>query len=102
MASERDEPILEPRDAIVDRRVKPRGVLPRHLQTWAMLVVAGAMLLVIFLTGRPAAPRRAAEATGPVANPSALSPERLRRYQEDLARQEARLRQEMADAQAQA
>ena len=43
---------------LIDRRVTPRGVLPRHLQTWAMLAIAGAMLLVIVVTGRPNAPRR--------------------------------------------
>ena len=102
MSSEADAPQPAPRDTILDRRVKPRGVLPRHLQTWAMLVVAGAMLLVIFFTGRPAAPRRAVESTAAPTNPAALSPDRLRRYQEDLARQEARLRQEIAEAQAQA
>ena len=102
MPPERDDPTPAPRDTILDRRVKPRGVLPRHLQTWAMLVVAVAMLLVIFLTGRRAAPRRAVESTAAATNPAALSPDRLRRYQEDLARQEARLKQEMAEAQAQA
>lgn len=100
MPSEPDDRNAVSRDAILDRRVRPRGVLPRHLQTWAMLLVAGGMLLVIFLTGRPAAPRRQAEPSAPATNPSALSPDRLRRYQEELARQEARLRQEMADAQA--
>ena len=100
MPSERDDPTLAQRDTILDRRVKPRGVLPRRLQTWAMLIVAGAMLLVIVLTGRSAAPRRTADTTAPATNPSALSPDRLRRFQEDLARQEARLKQEMAEAQA--
>jgi type IV secretion system protein TrbI len=100
MPSEHDDPTLVPRDTILDRRVKPRGVLPRRLQTWATLIVAAAMLLVIVLTGRSSAPRRNVDATAPATNPSALSPERLRRYQEELARQEARLKQEMAEAQA--
>lgn len=100
MPSEPDDPTLVQRDTILDRRVKPRGVLPRRLQTWAMLIVAGAMLLVIVLTGRSSAPRRTSEVTAPAANPSALPPDRLRRYQEELARQEARLKQEIAEAQA--
>lgn len=100
MPAEHGDPNLRSRDTILDQRIRPGGVLPRHLQTWAMLAVAGAMLLVIFFTGRPAAPRRSAEPAATPANPAALSPDRLRRYQEDLARQEARLRQEMAEAQA--
>jgi len=87
---------------LIDRRVTPRGVLPRHLQTWAMLAIAGAMLLVIVVTGRPTAPRRPADAAIPLASLSALPPDRLRQYQEQLTQEEARLRQELADAQAQA
>ena len=87
---------------LIDRRVTPRGVLPRHLQTWAMLAIASAMLLVIVVTGRPNAPRRPADATTPLASLSALPPDRLRRYQEELTQEEARLRHELTEAQAQA
>jgi type IV secretion system protein VirB10 len=97
---ERDRLPAPPRDTIRDERVKPRGVLPRHIQTWAMVAVAGAMLLVILITGRPNAPRRPADATAPSAAASTLPPDRLRRYQEQLTEQEARLRRELADAQA--
>lgn len=85
-----------------DHRITPRGVLPRHLQTWAMVAVAGAMLVVIVVTGRPTAPRRPADASSSPATASALPPDRLRRYQEQLTEQEARLRKELADAQASA
>jgi type IV secretion system protein VirB10 len=88
--------------AVQDHRVTPRGVLPRRIQTWAMVAVAGAMLLVIVLTGRPNAPRRPGDATSPTVAASTLPPDRLRRYQEQLAEQEARLRKELADAQASA
>jgi type IV secretion system protein VirB10 len=87
---------------LIDRRVTPRGVLPRHLQTWAMLGIAGAMLLVIVVTGRPNAPRRPADAATPIGSLSALPPDRLRRYQEELTQEEARLRHELTEAQAQA
>jgi len=87
---------------LVDHRVTPRGVLPRRIQTWAMVAVAGAMLLVIVITGRPNPPRRSADPSSPAAAASALPPDRLRRYQEQLAEQEARLRKELADAQASA
>jgi type IV secretion system protein VirB10 len=87
---------------LIDRRVTPRGVLPRYLQTWAMLGIAVAMLLVIVVTGRPNAPRRPADAPTPIASLSALPPDRLRRYQEELTQEEARLRHELTEAQAQA
>ena len=86
----------------LDRRVTPRGVLPRHLQTWAMLAVAGAMLLVILVTGHPNAPRPRGAGALPLASPSALPPDRLRRYQEQLTQEEARLRHELDEAQTQA
>jgi type IV secretion system protein VirB10 len=60
------------------------------------------MLLVIVITGRPNPPRRPADARSPGVAASALPPDRLRRYQEQLAEQEARLRKELADAQASA
>lgn len=85
-----------------DHRVKPRGVLPRRIQAWAMVAVAGAMLLVIVVTGRSNAPRRAADPSASPKNASALPPDRLRRYQEQLSEQEARLRKELAEAQANA
>jgi type IV secretion system protein VirB10 len=86
------------RDFLRDRRPRPQGVLPRHLQTWLMAGLAGIMLIVILVTGHPATPKRA---DAPAAQPSgALNPERLRRYQEQLAQQETRLRQEIAETQA--
>jgi type IV secretion system protein VirB10 len=88
--------------ALVDHRVKPRGVLHRHLQTWAMVAVAAALLVVIVTTGRPNAPRRPGDAAPSPVAAAALPPDRLRRYQEQLTEQEARLRKELADAQASA
>jgi hypothetical protein len=95
------EPGTQP-GTLLDHRVTPRGVLPRRIQTWAMVAVAGAMLLVIVITGRTNPPRRPADPSSPAAAASALPPDRLRRYQEQLAEQEARLRKELADAQASA
>lgn len=86
------------RDALHDHRVHPRGVLPRHLQTWIMAGLAAAMVLIILITGRPAPRPRAGDTATPQASTS-LPPDRLRRYQEQLAEQEARLRQELADTQ---
>jgi len=99
MSVEDRTPSGEP-GVVHDHRVKPRGVLPRRLQSWAMVAVAAAMLLVILFTGRPNGPRRPVDATSGTNAASALPPDRLRRYQEQLAEQEARLRKELADAQA--
>jgi type IV secretion system protein VirB10 len=94
------DPIQPPAgEPVRDRRVKPSGVLPRRLQTWVMLAVTAAVLLVIFVTGRQPAPKRPGDTLSPPAA-SALPPDRLRRYQAQLTEQEARLRQELAEAQA--
>ena len=88
------------RDRLIDHRTPPRGVLPRHLQTWIMAGLAAAMLFIIVVTGRPApSPRKAPDAAAPQSSGS-LPPDRLRRYQEQLAEQEIRLRQEIAATQA--
>jgi type IV secretion system protein VirB10 len=100
MASEdRDQTEPPQGGAFHDRRVKPRGALPRYLQTWAMVAVAGAILVVTVISGRPNGPRRPADARSTSQAATALPPDRLRRYQEQLAEQEAALRKELADAQ---
>jgi type IV secretion system protein VirB10 len=77
--------------AVTDRRPIPRGVLPRAMQMWLMAGIAGVMVLIIFVVGRPEpAPRPAAVAT-PAAAPS---PERMREYQDRLRIMEARAAQE--------
>ncbi len=86
------------RDLLRDKRVQPRGTLPRHLQTWLMVGIAGVMLLIIVVTGRPVPPKRAESV--PAQPSGSMNPERLRRYQEQLAEQETRLRQELAETQA--
>jgi len=87
------------RDPLRDRRLRPQGVLPRHLQTWIMMALAAAMLLIILFSGRPQ-PLKRPGADNPQQPSATLSPDRLRKYQEQLTEQEARLRQEMAESQA--
>jgi type IV secretory pathway VirB10-like protein len=77
---------------IIDHRSTPRGVLPRHVQTWLMAALAGGILLIILVTGRPEAPTRPAT-TMPVSEPA---PERVRDYQDRLRAMEARAAQEAA------
>ena len=78
--------------AVTDRRPVPRGVLPRGTQTWLMAGIAGVMVLIMFVAGRP----RDSGARAPTATmPSAPSPERLREYQDRLRVMEARAAQEV-------
>ena len=81
--------------AIQDRRPKPPGVLPRQVQMWLMAGIALVILLIILVTGR----------TEPAARPTAAAPtasaplpitERIRSYQQQLAADEARQRQILA------
>ncbi|MCC7044127.1 MAG: hypothetical protein IT183_09705, partial [Acidobacteria bacterium] len=85
---------------VVDRRPVPRGVLPKGVQTWLMVVLAVGMLGIIFLTGQPNGPSAPRPAGQPAAAPST---DRVRDYQERLRlldEQAAReLRQSALDAQ---
>jgi type IV secretion system protein VirB10 len=66
---------------VTDTRVPPRGVMPRHLQTWIMVGLAIGIVGIIGLTGRPQPTR---ERTSPSAAPTTPNPDRLREYQERL------------------
>jgi type IV secretory pathway VirB10-like protein len=83
------------RAAIRDRRPIPHGVLPRHVQTWIMAGLALLIVAVILITGRPE-PAPSVSTAPTVSQPGPIQPARVRSYQERLAEQEARLRQEMA------
>jgi len=76
---------------VTDRRPAPKGVLPRGMQAWLMAGVAGGMVLIIVLTGRPTPappPLHAAAAVD-----TSPSPDRLREYQDRLRVAEARAAQ---------
>lgn len=79
MAREEQTPGAPP---VVDRRPVPRGVLPRGVQTWLMVSLAGGMLLIILLTGHrePATAPRQVVSGGA----ASASPDRVRDYQERL------------------
>ena len=77
---------------VTDHRIAPRGVLPRHTQTWLMVGVAVGILGIIVFTGHP---EPAGRPTAPVAStPLAPNPERLRDYQDRLRVMEERARQQ--------
>jgi type IV secretion system protein VirB10 len=94
MTSSNDTPTPSGPEPIRDQRTTPRGVLPRHLQTWLMVGLALTILAVILVTGRTSpAPR-----TGPTAGsptPRALTPDRIQAYQRQLAEDQARLQREL-------
>lgn len=77
--------------AVTDRRSVPRGVLPRGMQTWLMAGIAGVMVLIMFVVGRPDPPPRQASVGTP---PAAPSPDRMREYQDRLRIMETRAAQE--------
>lgn len=66
---------------VVDRRPVPRGVLPKGIQTWLMVGIAGVIVVIILFAGQPQAPQRTVQAAPPSA---AASPDRVRDYQQRL------------------
>jgi type IV secretory pathway VirB10-like protein len=83
---------------VTDHRVSPRGVLPRHAQTWLMIALAVGILGVIVLTGEPEpSPNMLPGAPAPIAAPSA---NRLRDYQDRLRVLDERARQQLLSEQA--
>ena len=78
---------------ITDHRPTPRGVLPRHVQTWLMAGLAAGIVLIILLTGRPEAPQRPPNLAAVTQEPS---PDRVRDYQDRLRATEMRAAQEAA------
>jgi type IV secretion system protein VirB10 len=84
--------VSDTRGAIRDRRLAPRGPLPRQAQMWIMLGLAGLILLVILITGRPEpTPRVSTSATATPA--TTVQPERVRSLQQRFAEQETRARE---------
>ena len=77
--------------AVTDRRTPPRGVLPRHLQTWLLMGLALAVLGIIAFAGQPEPPRLAT--TTPVES-MAPNAGRVRDFQDRLRVIDTRTRQE--------
>jgi type IV secretory pathway VirB10-like protein len=75
---------------VTDHRPVPRGVLPRGIQTWVMLAVAGGMMTIIFAVGRPNPPARQTTVVTPAPVPS---PDRVLDYQQRLRAAEAQAAQ---------
>jgi type IV secretion system protein VirB10 len=80
---------------VSDRRVAPRGVLPRRAQTWIMAGLAVGVLGIVMLTGRPEpGGSPVTTTTSATASPS---PDRLRDFQDRLRVLDMRARQQMLD-----
>jgi type IV secretion system protein VirB10 len=88
----------EPPGTIRDRRIAPRGVLPRHVQMWLMVGIAIVILAIILLTGQPQPSPRPQSGARPT-EPSLVSPERVRSYEQTLAAEAARQQQALAQQQ---
>jgi type IV secretion system protein TrbI len=77
---------------VIDKRVAPRGVLPRRTQTWLMMGLALGVLAIIVFAGHPA-PAVRPVSPGVATTALAPSPERLRDYQDRLRLLDERARQ---------
>src|SRR5262245_23428990 len=88
-------PVAAP--VVTDRRPLPRGVLPRGMQTWLLAGLAGFMLLIMFVVGRPEAPDRPAPAAASTGAPTA---DRVRDYQDRLRALETQTLSQLAEQQA--
>ena len=101
-----NDPTERPNDAspavppgtIRDLRVKPRGVLPRHVQMWLMVGIAIVILAIIVFSGHPQ-PEPRPQANARPAQPTLVPPERVRSYEQQLAADLAREQQELQQVQ---
>jgi type IV secretion system protein VirB10 len=80
-----------------DRREPPRGVLPRQLQMWLMTGLAVVIVLIVLVAGHSQPPPPPSGGTRP-ATTTLPDADRIRAYQQQLAEDEARLRQVQQEA----
>ncbi|MBI4485763.1 MAG: hypothetical protein HY655_07105, partial [Acidobacteria bacterium] len=79
--------------AVTDRRTPPKGVLPRHLQTWLLMGLAVTVLGIIAFAGQPEPPVLA-NTTVTSMESIAPSPGRVRDFQDRLRVIDTRARQD--------
>ena len=84
---------------VTERGPRPNGSIPRNAQTWAIVAVAGLMLVVIWLGGgNPSQPSAAAAAKTAPHQPLPPTEERIKAYERNIAEQAARLEMEQRQA----
>lgn len=81
---------------IREPRAEPRLLVSRHVQSWIMVGLALGMLGIILVTGQTTPPPVSLPAPAPRGTP--VAPDRVKSYQDRLAEQELRLREEQARA----
>lgn len=82
---------MPPSTTVTDKRLAPRGVLPRRLQMWLMVALALGMLAIIALTGQSRPPAR--NTAPPAVESQTPNADRLREYQDRLRALDARTAQ---------
>jgi type IV secretory pathway VirB10-like protein len=83
---------------VTDRRTTPPGVMPRHLQQWAIVATAVVMVGIMALSGRPMKPR-ATEPSSPATSAVNANQQRIEEYQRRIQEQAQRLAAEQAQLQ---
>ena len=83
---------------VTDRRTTPPGVMPRHLQQWAIVGTAVVMVGIMALSGRPMKPR-ATEPSSPATSAVNANQQRIEEYQRRIQEQTQRLAAEQAQLQ---
>mgnify|MGYP001171537231 CR=1 FL=1 len=86
-------PGAPPAAPVRDRRPTPAGVLPRSLQMWLMVGIAGVIFAIILITGRPQAPTPSTGTSAAPSSPMLAPTDRIRSYAQRLAEEEARQRE---------
>lgn len=88
------EPLTSP--PVIDRVLKPKGILPRHAQTWVLLGLASVMIVIIAFTGQSTPQRSSGVIPAP---PTAIDPNetRIREYRDRIEEQARRLAVEQSE-----
>jgi type IV secretory pathway VirB10-like protein len=82
---------------IVDHRLMPTGVLPRHLQQWVLVGIASVMIGILAMSG--GAPKPRSTTTTASSGAAVLDPnqQRIQEYQRRIQEQAQRLTHEQAE-----
>jgi type IV secretory pathway VirB10-like protein len=83
---------------VIDRRIMPPGVVPRHLQQWVLVGIALVMVGILAFSGSPPKPR-ATVVPSPAAAVIDPNQQRIEEYQRRIQEQAQRLLAEQAQLQ---